>query len=415
MDETALPILLLDMIRRDSSGVLGDLLSWWPMVRKASGFIVRCGPVTQQDRWEEDGGYSPFTLAIEIAALLAAADIADLVNQKEIALYLRETADTWNENIERWIYATNTDLARQVGIEGYYVRISPPDGDGAASPIEGFVPIKNRPPDQSRARATQIISPDALALVRFGLRAPDDPRITNTITAIDAILQTQLPQGPGWYRYNLDGYGEHDDGSPFDGTGVGRAWPLLTGERAHYELAAGRTALATTLLGVIEKSTGGARLIPEQVWDRADIPPLELFRGGPTGSACPLVWAHAEYVKLRRSLKDGAVFDQPPQTVQRYQVEKVKATYFPWRFNNKPRSMPQGKLLRIVATAPARVHWSFDGWTTDNDSTARDTNLGVYAVDLPTGALASGRQIIFTFFWPEADRWEGRDFTVVIE
>jgi glucoamylase len=127
------------------------------------------------------------------------------------------------------------------------------------------------------------------------------------------------------------------------------------------------------------------------------------------------VWALAEFVKLRRSLKDGAVFDQPPQTVQRYQVEKVKATYFPWRFNNKPRSMPQGKLLRIVATAPARVHWSFDGWTTDNDSIARDTNLGVYAVDLPTGALASGRQIIFTFFWPEADRWEGRDFTVVIE
>jgi glucoamylase len=415
MDETALPILLLDMIRRDSPGVLGELSSWWPTVRKAAGFIVRNGPVTQQDRWEEDGGYSPFTLAIEIAGLLAAADIADLVNQKEIALYLRETADTWNENIERWIYATNTDLARQTGVEGYYVRISPPDGDGAASPIEGFVPIKNRPPDQSRARATQIISPDALALVRFGLRAPDDPRIVNTVTAIDAILQTQLPQGPGWYRYNLDGYGEHDDGSPFDGTGVGRAWPLLTGERAHYELAAGRTSVAVTLLGAMEKSTEGGRLIPEQVWDRDDIPQLELWRGKPTGSACPLVWAHAEYVKLRRSLKDGAVFDQPPQTVQRYQVEKVKAKYFPWRFNNKPRSMPQGKLLRIVVTAPARVHWSFDGWTTAKDSTALNTNLGVYAVDLPTGDLASGRQIIFTFFWPQADRWEGRDFTVVIE
>jgi glucoamylase len=165
----------------------------------------------------------------------------------------------------------------------------------------------------------------------------------------------------------------------------------------------------------MENSTEGGRLIPEQVWDRDDIPQLELWCGKSTGSACPLVWAHAEYVKLRRSLKDGAVFDQPPQTVQRYQVEKVKAKYFPWRFNNKPRSTPQGKLLRIVATAPARVHWSFDGWATANDSTARTTNLGVYAVDLPTANLASGRQVIFTFFWPEADRWEGHDFTVVIE
>ena len=87
-----------------------------------------------------------------------------------------------------------------------------------------------------------MISPDALALVRFGLRAPDDPRILNTIKVIDALLRVKLPQGPCWYRYNGDGYGEHEDGSPFDGTGIGRPWPLLAGERAHYELAAGTSA-----------------------------------------------------------------------------------------------------------------------------------------------------------------------------
>jgi glucoamylase len=308
-----------------------------------------------------------------------------------------------------------TDLAKRIGVEGYYVRISPPDGDGAASPIEGFVPIKNRPPDQSRALATQIISPDALALVRFGLRAPDDPRIVNTVKVVDAILRVSLPQGPGWYRYNGDGYGEHDDGSAFDGTGVGRAWPLLTGERAHYELAAGRPDSAKALLTGMENSTEGGRLIPEQVWDRDDIPKLELWRGKPTGSACPLVWAHAEYVKLRRSLRDGKVFDQPPQTLQRYQIEKQKAIYFPWRFNNKPRTMPCGKILRIVTMAPARVHWSFDNWTTTQDSSGRDTSLGVYAVDLATAQLPAGRQIVFTFFWTEAQKWEGRDFAVTVE
>ena len=169
-----------------------------------------------------------------------------------------------------------------------------------------------------------LISPDSLALVRFGLRAPDDPRILNTVRVIDARLKANLPQGPCWYRYNGDGYGEHEDGSPFDGTGIGRPWPLLAGERAHYELAAGRPQAAEDLLKVMELSTEGGRLIPEQVWDADDIPALELFRGKPTGSACPLVWAHSEYVKLRRSLRDGKIFDQPPQTVQRYQVEKQK-------------------------------------------------------------------------------------------
>jgi glucoamylase len=112
-------------------------------------------------------------------------------------------------------------------------------------------------------------------------------------------LRVQLPQGPCWYRYNGDGYGEHEDGSPFDGSGIGRPWPLLAGERAHYELAAGRRSEAESLLTVMEQSTAGhGRLLPEQVWDADDIPALELFRGKPSGSACPLVWAHSEYIKF---------------------------------------------------------------------------------------------------------------------
>ncbi len=416
MDETAFPILLLDLLRREAAETIEGLGRWWPLVRKAAGFIVRNGPVTQQDRWEEDGGYSPFTLAAEIAALLAAADIADAVNEPRTATYLRETADTWNDNIERWVYTIDGELAREIGVEGYYVRIAPPETDGASSPLQGFVPIKNRPPDQSLARATQMISPDTLALVRFGLRAADDPRILNTVKVIDTLLRATLPQGPCWYRYNGDGYGEHEDGSAFDGTGIGRPWPLLAGERAHYELAAGRPKIAEALLRVMEDSTAGAsRLIPEQVWDAADIPDLELFTGKPTGSACPLVWAHAEYIKLRRSLRDGKIFDQPPQTVQRYIVEKHPCEFFPWRFNNKARTMTCGKTLRLALLAPAMVYWSSDNWKTSHDTHTQDTNLGVHFADLPTGQLPVGQPIAFTFRWTQNNSWEGVDYTVVVE
>jgi glucoamylase len=416
MDETALPILLLDLLRREASEHLGKLDRWWPMVRKAASFILRNGPVTQQDRWEEDGGYSPFTLAAEISALLAAADIADLTGHSDQASTMRGAADAWNDNIERWIYATGGDLAEKVGVEGYYVRISPPVIDAAASPTQGFVPIKNRPPGEDSRPAFSLVSPDSLALVRFGLRAPDDPRILNTLKVIDALLKVDLPQGPCWYRYNGDGYGEHRDGSPFDGTGVGRPWPLLAGERAHYELAAGRPKNAEALLTVMEKSTSGAgRLLPEQVWDDNDLPSLELFRGKPTGSACPLVWAHAEYIKLRRSLRDGKIFDQPPQTGQRYLVEKPARQFFGWRLNNKTRTVPRHKTLRLVLLNPALIRWTLDNWNTSHDTSTRDTGLDTYVLDLPTASLPAGSQIAFTFYWQQDNRWEDTNFTVIVE
>jgi glucoamylase len=415
MDEAAFPILLIDCLRRDCPSVLGKLTRWWSLVQRAAGFLVCNGPVTQQDRWEEDAGYSPFTLAVEVSGLLAAADIAEAVGEKAAAEYLREIADNWNDNIERWTYATGTDLARQIGVEGYYVRIAPPETDGARSPAEGFVPIKNRPPGQSTEPAAHIISPDALALVRFGLRTASDPRILNTIKVIDALLRVKLPQGPCWYRYNGDGYGEHEDGSPFDGSGIGRPWPLLAGERAHYEIAAGHLQAAEQLLQVMEFSTEGGRLLPEQVWDAADLPARELFAGKPTGSACPLVWAHSEYIKLRRSLRDRKIFDQPPQTVQRYLKDKKQSEYFAWRFNNKCRSIPLSKKLRVTLMAPALVHWSSDHWRNAQDINTWNTGLGTHIADLPTEGLAAASEVVFTFYWLEEQKWEGTDFSVVVE
>ncbi len=423
MDETAFPILLADVLRRMDE--LNDL-NPWSMVRQAASFLVCNGPVTQQDRWEEEGGYSPLTIAVEVAALLA-ADFADLNNEPKIAEYLRQTADNWNENIERWTYvktediskccevcAENCSIAERLGIEGIYVRITPFNVAEAASPKEGFVPIKDRTLWAFGEKTHYIVSPDALALVRFGLRAPDDPRIINTVKMIDATLRTETATGPVWHRYNQDCYGEHEDGRPFDGSGVGRGWPLLTGERAHYELARGNIKEAWRLLKVIEKQTCSGKLISEQVWDAPDIPERGLFNGHPSGSAMPLAWAHAEYIKLLRSLHDGKIFDMPPQTVQRYQIERITSPFSVWRFNNKIHIILAGKILRIEVLAPAIVHWSFDRWNTVQDTKTVDTGLGVYFVDLPTDKLVNGDKVIFTFFWFEAGKWENVDYEVEV-
>jgi len=415
MDETAFPILLVNLAYREGALEAEDLVRLWPMVRRAACFLLKNGPVTPEDRWEEDPGYSPFTLAVEIAALLAAADFAELNEESSTAACLREAADIWNGNIGRWIYVADTDLARQIGVEGYYVRIPPPEVICAPSPLLGFVPIKNRPPGQSLAPAARIVSPDALALVRFGLRAPDDPHILNTVKVIDALLKVDTPYGPAWHRYNGDAYGEHADGSAFDGTGIGRAWPLLTGERAHYELAAGQRAQAEALLHTLEAFANEGGMIPEQVWDSPDIPERGLFIGRPSGSAMPLVWAHAEYVKLRRSLKEGRIFDMPAQTAKRYIAEKTGSSYALWSFNQRCRSLPAGRTLRLQVASSAMVHWSMDGWHTVHDNGTRDTGLGVHVFDIPTDRLPPGAMVLFTFYWLERGQWKGEDFVVRVE
>ena len=315
MDEVGFPILFAGLLKRESK--LDELYAW-PMIRKAATFILRNGPVTGQDRWEENGGYSPFTLAVQISALLVAAEFAEDHFDPEFAARLRETADQWNARVEDWTYVRGTEIARRVGVDGYYVRIAPEDVTEDFCRTGGHIPVKNRRDAASRAHYCEVVSPDALALVRFGLRDASDPRIVNTIKVIDAMLRTQTATGPAWYRYNGDGYGEREDGSPFDGFGLGRPWPLLAGERAHYELAAGRPEVAVQLLGVMRAQASDGGMLPEQVWDAADIPDLELFNGRPTGSAMPLVWAHAEYAKLVRSLHDGRIFDLPHQAHSRY-------------------------------------------------------------------------------------------------
>jgi glucoamylase len=311
------------------------------------------------------------------------------------------------------MYVTGTDLARRCGVDGYYVRVAQPDQADAASPKDGFVPIKNRPPSESSAQTAATVSPDALAFVRFGLRAADDERMVNTATVIDSLLKVDTPRGPAWRRYNGDGYGEHEDGRPFDGTGVGRLWPLLTGERAHYELAAGRVERAAQLARALEAFAGESGLLPEQVWDAADVPERELWAGDATGSARPLVWAHAEYLKLRRSIGAGAVFDQPPQTVERYLRARTAASpRVVWRLNNKVRTMAAGKTLRVETQGRVTVHWGINEWTDVREAKSVDTGLGVWLADLDTAGQPAGCRVVFKLFWHDAARWDDLTYRV---
>ncbi len=416
LDETAFPIHFAELLRREDE--LKDLEPW-PMICKAAGFLVRCGPVTEQDRWEEDGGFSPFTLAVAISALVVAADFADAAGDRVTATVLRETADAWNDNVERWTYVAGTEFARLAGVGGYYTRIAPPetsDGAGAVTGLpDGYVPIKNRPLGCDRAPYQNLVSPDALALVRFGLRDANDERILNTVRVIDKLLCRVTKTGPIWHRYNDDGYGEHEDGSPFDGIGIGRGWPLLAGERAHYELARGRPDVAMHLLGVMRAQTSDGGLLPEQVWNGPDIPQRELWNGHPSGSAMPLVWAHAEYVKLVRSLLDGVVFDMPDSPYDRYVRRGVEARHAIWSGANKTRAMRPGRVLRVQTNRRALVHWTRDGWSTSHDTPAREvTSLGVFLADLETQALEAGTMLDFTLYYPDEQRWEGSNHRVMI-
>jgi glucoamylase len=412
MDETAFPILLANALKKEKQL---NGLNVWPTIKKAVRFLVKNGPVSQEDRWEEDPGYSPFTLSVEIAALLAAAEFATSAGESQIASYLIEIADYWNSNIEKWTYIKNSEIAKELNIEGYYVRISPPDRADATSPINGFVPIKNRPPGQDKAPFEYIVSPDALALVRFGLRSANDPRIINTVKVIDHMLKIETKTGPVWHRYNRDGYGEHSNGDPFDGTGIGRGWPLLAGERAHYELAKGEIENAKLLSNVMKAQTGKGGLIPEQVWDSDDIPEKELFNGLPSGSAMPLVWAHSEYMKLLRSLQDGKVFDMPVQTKKRYIEESHISNLIIWKFNHKFRKMCTGMTLRIEVKSPATIHWSINDWKSSQSMKTNDIGLEIYYNDLPTKDLVEGTKLSFTFFWENQNKWEGTNFEINIE
>ncbi len=314
LDEVALPIILAAALHANHArhevpnldDPNADPVA--EMVRSAVAFLVDNGPGSPQDRWEEDAGLNAFTISAAIAALVAAEPWLEPAD----ADYALSLADYWNRRIEDWLYVADGDLAAGLAISGYYVRLG-----STTDQLEhcGRVNVANR--DGMTVPSERLVACDFLALSRFGLRAPDDPRMLDTVALIDKLLATELPTGVAYRRYNGDGYGEHADGTPFDGTGIGRPWPLLAGERGHF--AAQNHQNYDRYLGSMQAMTGRGMLLPEQVWDAAPIPGHFLTPGHPTGSAMPLAWAHAEFIKLATHRMRGCPIEQLASVRGRYQ------------------------------------------------------------------------------------------------
>jgi glucoamylase len=390
LDEVAFPIILAWRLWK-ANGL--EQFDPYPTVRAAAKYIVHYGPITQQERWEECSGYSPSTLAVAIAALICAADFANAHGENQIAHFLEEYADFMESHLERWCVTTEGTLVP--GIKRHYIRLLPVDVNDhspAEDPNNGTIILANRPPGTPYSfKAKEIVDAGFLELVRYGVRQAGTPLMEDSLRVVDALLKRDTPSGPAWRRYNYDGYGPSADGKPYQGHGIGRAWPLLAGERAHYELAAGRNV--QSFITSMEKFATQGGMLPEQVWDEDDIPAAYMYRGRSAGSATPLMWAHAEYIKLLRSVSTGQVFDLIPVVANRYLPGLGRKDLEVWKLTRRVRKMKAGDTLRVMWKGRFRVRWAFgdEGSLNEarqNEASSADSGLDIGYVDIATPAAA---------------------------
>jgi glucoamylase len=409
LDEVAAPILLA--WRLHTQGVSLGLFNPRLLMMRAAAYLILQGPVTSQERWEENAGYSPSTLATVIAALVCAAGCASKRQNETLADFILAYADWLVAHLEEWTATTKGELVE--GVPRHYVRINPTDftvPDPHADPNTTMVQIAN---GGGLHPTRNVVGGDFLHLVRFGIRSASDPIVRDSIEVIDRVIKRELPQGPGWRRYNHDGYGQKDDGGAFDGTGVGRCWPILTGERGHYELAAGRDP--KPFIVAMEKFANQGGMISEQLWDTDDLPDGRMKHGSATGAAMPLCWSHAEYVSLVRSRHDSVCFDRVQPAFQRYVVNPVKSQHEIWSLRHPLRRVARGKVLRIILAADATIVWSTDVWAHTNKSDAtHESGLNLWFADFPTKHWPAGTPFTFTFFWNRDQRWQGHNWQVSV-
>jgi glucan 1,4-alpha-glucosidase len=296
LDEVAFPIVLAGQLGRYDAGT-------WSHVKRAADFLVGHGPATPQERWEEEGGYSPSSIAAEVAGLVTAARVARRNGDHASAVLYTAVADDWQRRVKGWTVTTTGPLG-----DGHYFERIDDNGD----PDDGHMLEINNGGGTWDERT--VVDAGFLDLVRLGVLPADDPEVTGSLPEVDSTIRVRTPSGAMWYRYNHDGYGEKADGSPYDGTGVGRLWPLLSGERGEYALASGRPA--TSYLQTMARTANEGFMIPEQVWDRPDAFGLTFGEG--TGSATPLAWSMAQFVRLARSIDAGRPVEQPRWVARRY-------------------------------------------------------------------------------------------------
>src|SRR5690349_3160040 len=292
MDEQSYPIILAWQL-----GVT-DSATWESHIRPEAEYVMAHGPATQQERWEEVGGYSPSTMAAEIAGLVCAAAIARTNGDTAAARRYLETADAWGAGLEPWLVTTTGHLASH----GYYMRI-----DDNKDPNDGYrLDVHN---GGGVYDERDVVDQGFIELVRLGIRPASDTIIANSLQVIDATIRVETPNGPDFYRYNHDGYGETWFGGPWLGEGTGRLWPIFAGERGEYEVARG--ADPTPYLQAMLHFANDGGMIPEQVWDRANPSQGGFAFGAGTGSATPLVWSMAQFMRLAVAAQEKRVVEQP--------------------------------------------------------------------------------------------------------
>lgn len=304
MDEVAYPLILAYQIGRTDPDSYAH-------VKLSADYIVRTGPVTQQERWEEKSGYSPATIAAEIAGLVCAAEIGSRNGDEASAQKYLAVADDWQRKIESWTATTNG----KYGDGNYYLRLTQKGTPDAGNLIE----LNN---NGGTLDEREMVDPSFLELVRLGIRSARDPLIEKSVKVIDQLIRVKTQHGDAWFRYVRDGYGEMEDGRPWnwDGkyTGKGHLWVLLTGERGEYEIARGEFAQARERLDTMLGFANEGMMPPEQVWDRPQSPRPELKFGEGTGSATPLAWSAAQFIRLAVNLKAGKNLDTPAIVAARY-------------------------------------------------------------------------------------------------
>lgn len=416
LDEVAFPVILAWRLWKMDG--LGDF-DIFPFVERAASFLVRYAPITQQERWEELAGYSPSTLATVISGLICSADIMRARGSEELAEFLESYADWLEAHLDEW--TTTDEGVLHPDVKRHYMRIRPPaPGEpfyNSEIPV-GCVRINNRGPEEKSVfEAREIIDAGFLELVRYGIRRADDPLIVDSLKVVDYCLKRDTPYGPCWRRYNHDGYGQKKDGGPYDGWGQGRSWPLLVGERAHYEFAAGNDV--KPLISTYERFSSRGGMLPEQVWDEADRPDCGMFRGRSAGSAQPLVWAHSEYLKLLCSVMNGRVIDRISVVERRYAVPKDKRTFKNhteiFQLTRPVTSIQAGHTLRILDANRFRVVYSMDGWATTLSTDSHTVGHPGFVANIPIAAGQTG-SLVFTLCWfdQNGERWLGRNIDVSI-
>lgn len=299
MDEVADPLILAYQL-----GATGS--ADWPSLQKLANFLVSNGPATPEERWEETSGYSPSTMAAEIAGLVCASVIAaDNGDTTDATTYLN-TADSFRQQLDSATY-TGTG---PYGNGDYYLRITP---DGAANSGASIGIANGGGSHDDRA----VVDQGFLELVRLGVVPALSTEVTSTLPVIDSQIMVATPEGPIFHRYNFDGYGETSSGGDFTSSGVGNAWPVLSGERGEYDIAAGNLSGAKSLLATMAGAANASFQIPEQDWAGSTGTGGFTF-GQPDNSATPLMWALAQYVRLAIDISAGHLTDTPAVVAARY-------------------------------------------------------------------------------------------------